>query len=130
MADYVDDDYLGVDFSQTAINYAREHTSNPRAMFVCGDALMVTVFDKLAFDTVLLLEVLEHVNLFAPFVTLAQQMARRRIVITVPRDMPGRAHVHPRWEQRDIERLFGKLSVCRLFGGPEEDRWWLAVKDA
>ena len=81
------------------------------------------------FDTVLLLEVLEHVADPGSLADLALRSAAKRIIATAPRDMPGRAHVWPTWTQADLERILGTLSKCFLFGGEEDDMWWLAIKD-
>jgi len=120
--------YVGVDISSVAIDYAKARCTNPRAEFFC---LGYEAFHNttLRFETVLLLEVLEHIALMGPVVELAKRCATGRIIVTVPRDMPGRAHVHPKWTQASLEATLGKLSICHLFGGHDNDRWWLAIKE-
>ena len=77
------------------------------------------------FDTVLIVEVLEHLDDFEPVVQIAKACARKRIVVTVPRDMPGKAHVKAQWYPADLRALFGPTMTCELFGGENGDRWWL-----
>jgi 2-polyprenyl-3-methyl-5-hydroxy-6-metoxy-1,4-benzoquinol methylase len=120
--------YVGIDISSEAIDYAKAHCINLQAEFFCLG--YQAFFDTtLRFETVLLLEVLEHVALVGPVVELAKRCATGRIIVTVPRDMPGRAHVHPKWTETILEAILGKLSTCQLFGGPDNDRWWLAIKE-
>lgn len=119
--------YMGIDFSKGAIAIARANCHNPNAVFYCIDLRKCAMTKQ--YDTVLLLEVLEHLDDPAYIADIALRTARLRIIITVPRDMPGRAHVKAAWMPPDLEKLFGPLSVCELFGGPDDDRWWLAVKD-
>jgi len=120
-------EYLGVDFSEFAIEHCRAKVRNPQARFEVADLRKWKPPSQ--FDTVLLLEVLEHVTDPAELAQLALRSARKRIIATAPRDMPGRAHVWPTWTQADIEAILGKLAQCFLFGGEEDDMWWLAVKD-
>lgn len=120
-------EYLGVDFSEFAIEHCRAKVRNPHASFEVAD--LRTWKPPHKFDTVLLLEVLEHVANPGSLAALALRSATRRIIATAPRDMPGRAHVWPTWDRADLEHILGKLSTCRLFGGEEDDMWWLAIKD-
>lgn len=123
--------YLGVDFSPEAIGIARAINTSSRASFACCaiEASYIQEFVAREYATVLLLEVLEHVDHPARIVDLALSLARDRVIVTVPRDMPGRAHVKPKWSRLDLEALLGNLSTCELFGGEGDDRWWLAVKE-
>lgn len=122
--------YFGVDFSPVAILEARRTIGNPNAHFWQADIFALDDgFWMRISDTVLLLEILEYVEQPAALANIALRCAKRRIVVTVPRDMPGRAHVTPIWTERMLRDLFGDLSVCELFGGETADRWWLAVKD-
>lgn len=120
-------EYLGLDFSEFAIEYCREKVHNPDARFEVVD--LRTWKPPSKFDTVLLLEVLEHVQDPAGLAELALRSAKKCIIATVPRDMLGHAHIWPTWTQSDLERDLGKLSKCFLFGGEEDNRWWLAVKE-
>ena len=128
IADQIDSaEYLGVDFSEFAIEQCRAKVRNPHARFEVAD---LRAWDPPGqFDTVLLLEILEHVTDPAALAQLALRCAKKRIIATAPRDMPGRAHVWPVWTQADFERILGNLSTCRLFGGEEDNRWRLAIKE-
>jgi SAM-dependent methyltransferase len=120
-------EYLGLDFSSVAIEHASAANTNPAATFQESDILTYTSMTQ--WDTVLLLEVLEHIDNPSFMCKRALSIAGQRLIVTVPRDMPGRAHVKPTWTRLDLERMLGNLSVCELFGGEESDRWWLAVKE-
>lgn len=119
--------YLGVDFSRYAIEYSRSIIHNPNARFLVRDLRRVGAADFRAHDTVLLLEILEHVADPVHLVNMALTLAKRRIIATVPRDMPGTAHVWPVWQPWMVRGLFGEVSRCELFG--ECDKWWLVVKE-
>lgn len=122
--------YFGVDFLPVAILEAKQTIVNPNAYFWKTDLFTLDDgFWMRISDTVLLLEILEHVEQPAALADIALRCAKRRIVMTVPRDMPGRAHVTPVWTERMLRDLFGDLAICKLFGGEDADRWWLAVKD-
>ena len=128
IADQIDSaEYLGVDFSEFAINHCCRHVRNPNSRFEAADLRTWKPPEK--FDTVLLLEILEHVKDPGALAQLALRCAKKRIIATVPRDMPGRAHVWPTWTQTDLENILDKLSTCRLFGGEEDNRWRLAIKE-
>ena len=129
MAEHVQGDYTGVDFSWFATYWARENYGRPGANFYCADIGDLPAHIA-PHDTVLMLELLEHLPDYAPAVATALRYARRRIVATVPRDMPGKAHYHPRWDvARLADALGGELLTCELFGGDDGRRWWLAVRD-
>lgn len=117
-----DREYLGIDFSPVAIQYARESTRNPNARFQLVDFRDGLLCRQ--FDTVLLLEVLEHVDDPAAIVELAQRYARKRVIATVPIDIPDSAHIKPQWNKADLVALLGELAVCKEFC----KYWWLAVK--
>lgn len=128
IANRTKEEYVGFDFSTEAIDRANEMCENLRAQFKLG-YIEHLPHDLGRFDTVLLLEVLEHVA-DPPFIfKVAMQHARKRVIVTVPRNMPGRAHVWPIWTRANLEQVMGELSVCKLFGGPDNDRWWIAVRD-
>jgi len=128
IADLIDGrDYVGVDFSDYAVRYCKRTVTNPNARFEQAD--LRTWHPSRQFDTVLLLEVLEHVDKPTEVAELALRHAKIRVIVSVPREMPGDAHVWPEWTRADLEQMLGELASCELFGGDEGDRWWLAVKD-
>lgn len=115
-------DYLGVDFSTVAIDIAKERF--PSYVFNVGDIRNLAINED--FDTVTLIEILEHLDNPIVAINVAQSRAERRIIVTVPVDMPDTAHVKPTWEKEDIEALLGELSFCEKV---LDDMYWLAVKD-
>lgn len=118
LADFVKGPYLGVDFSPVAIWGARE--MSPSVEFVVGDLRHFT--PTVAFDTVVLLEVLEHLDNPAQAVELARQWATQRIVVSVPRHMPGGGHIWPTWTEEDVARLLGPGAKVRRYR-----RWEIGV---
>lgn len=126
-AEYIDNrEYLGIDFSPFAIEYAKDHCPNPNAAFMLGDITELDVDSSGLgmFDTVIAVEVLEHVKDPERVARLMLSLARKRIIISVPQNMPGQGHVWGTWEREDIEGLFGPLILCEKFG-----YWWIAVKE-
>jgi len=121
--------YLGVDFSRYAIKYSKKIVQNPRARFLVRDLRAVRQSDFRAYDTVLVLEILEHVADPRQLAVAAKRWAKKRIIATVPRDMPGTAHVWPTWGRWMAKCLFGKLDHFEPFGGKDGDSWYLIIKD-
>lgn len=105
VAEFVDGPYLGIDFSPIAIQMAREINKNPLARFLQED--FRSFESPVHFDTVVLLETLEHLDDPVQIIEFAHKVALQRIVISVPRDMPGRGHVWPTWTNKDVLQLLG-----------------------
>lgn len=114
--------YHGFDFSEFAIRHARATSHNPRATFEVADFFG---WSGERYDTVLLLEVLEHVQNYKRLAQLAKDKAARRIIVTVPKDMPYKSHVKDKWSFDDLSALFGELSIKAIIDG----KWLLAVYD-
>lgn len=118
--------YLGLDFSPYAVGIARTKWGETAwRRFAVAD-----VFDLPAglvqHDTVVLCEVLEHVQDRERLAEVALLLTRRRVVATVPVDMPEPSHVWPAWTPDDLKALFGPLSLCeKIVDGAH----WLAVKE-
>lgn len=116
--------YLGVDFSPFVIGKARQLNGGNRAEFLAGDILDLPELDL--FDTVAMLEVLEHLDDPAQMVDLARPLARKRIVVSVPkRSYSGsdpKCHVWPTWSEEDVKRVLGAGAVCYPFR-----RWRIGV---
>lgn len=126
LADVVRDrEYLGVDFSEIAVRYARKHTRNSRARFLQADIRELTASELGRWDTVVMLEVLEHLQDPSLVVSLAKVCARRRIVVTVPTDMEKEpAHVKGKWTCTELSALFGSLNACEKF---KPDKSWVVL---
>lgn len=121
MSAYTSIPYTGIDFSTVAITYARQ---NYQATFVCG-SFDYPFTEK--FDTVLLMEVLEHLELpdREKLLTTALNLAQQRIVITVPINIPMDGHIKPCWTTEELYRL---LPASRIDINSFE-RWWIGVYD-
>lgn len=135
IADMIDDlPYVGVDFSPVAIRKSKGIVKNPYALFMEGEfGEVIAAWPPWAFleqfGTVLLLEVLEHLEDPTSLLEFAHQRCAYRMIVMVPRDMRAPGHVKRSWEPEEIEELVGPLSTCYLCGGPNNDWWWLAVHD-
>lgn len=121
--------YLGIDFSSEAIASSRRVSENSRAAFICDSLANTSNYVKRPYDTVLMIEVLEHLAEPEAAVELAMSLAAQRFVATLPVDMRAPAHVQPTWTAADVERLIEAPSLLYQFGGPENDYWWLVVKE-
>jgi len=122
-ADMTGAEYHGIDFSPVAIAWAQENIRNPLATFEEGDFFDLDTSRQ--YDTVVLTEVLEHVEDIGRLADIAKRIARQRIIITVPADMEYIAHVKAKWSFDDIAELFGKPIVRGVIG----HKWLLAVCD-
>lgn len=98
--------YTGIDFSPVAISYAIQNCQNPNARFICLSFDEMVKLGRPA-DTVVLSEVLEHLENPGLIAGYAIQNAQARIVASVPVHMPLEQHVKADWSKADIEKLFG-----------------------
>lgn len=124
LAEVVSGPYLGVDFSPFAIRKAKKHNKKPEVEVRFLEADIRNLPDVGEFDTVTMLEVLEHLDDPAQAVQAAKGLAQQRIIVSVPRHQPGAGHVWPTWSQTDLENLLGSGTVCWQYRG-----WWLAMWD-
>lgn len=120
LAEVVPGPYLGVDFSPFVIRKAKKQNRKPEVQFLEADIRDLP--DVGEFDTVTMLEVLEHLDDPAQAVRTAKELARRKIVVSVPRHQPGKGHVWPTWSRADLESLLGSGTVCWRYRG-----WRLAM---
>jgi SAM-dependent methyltransferase len=109
--------YLGVDFSPFVIGEAKRLNRGRGARFLVGDILDLPELDP--FDTVVMMEVLEHLDNPAQVVELVRPLARKRIVVSVPvRSYSGsdsEAHVWPTWSEGDVKQILGTGATCQTF---------------
>lgn len=117
-------DYVGIDFSEKAVAIAEKRNINSCASFFDGDIRDGCFLDNWNCDTVVLQEVLEHLECPDQIVKNAMDHACKRIIATVPINMPDPAHVKPQWSREDITALFGECEAQQIF-----DTYWLIVKD-
>lgn len=74
-----------MDLSEAAICYARCHTNGSGARYITGD-LYALPFEDDTFDTVLCSEVLEHLDHPGRAFRELRRVARRAVVVSVPRE--------------------------------------------
>lgn len=116
-------EYTGVDFSKVAIGVAKKKITSKKAKLVLADiADYVKTVDDNAFDTVVLSEVLEHLEQPENVVREAKRIAKCKVIITVPMNSPNPAHVKHIWSVEDLRRLIGPLAVVEDIRG-----FWLVV---
>jgi SAM-dependent methyltransferase len=82
------EDYVGVDFSQTAIAMAQRQV--PKGRFVVADARTTPLYDVLDYDVLICTEVLEHIE--DDLVVVARFKPGVRCICTVP-SFPYKSHV-------------------------------------
>jgi len=98
--------YVGVDVSEIAI--ARARKDRPGRLWLCGDIAVIGPAMRGAFDTVFAGQLLEHYARPAELMDLLAAIARRRVIVTVPRGMPSEA------AQRDDRHATGWRSDDEL----------------
>ncbi len=107
LSNHIDNNqYVGIDFSPFAILWAQKNSANPNAQFVLSDLADQLMVDR-SFDTVVLSEILEHVDDPALLANYAKKVAKHRIIIALPINMPMEGHIKSAWTRSDIEALFG-----------------------
>jgi SAM-dependent methyltransferase len=116
--------YLGVDFSSVALEKARKLHRRAGAGFLLVDLRHFHLSPLATFDTVVLQEVLEHLDDPSLAVGIAYSKANRRIIATVPQNIPDPAHVKSYWTEEDIHHLLGNGAQVEPCGW-----YWLAIKD-
>jgi len=119
LSEFVRGPYLGVDFSPFVIKTAKG--LHPEAEFLVGDIRDFQSPDM--FDTVVMLEVLEHLDDPHGAVESARKLARKRIVISVPRGKSRSGdHVWKDIDREDVLELLGEGATCQQYR-----RKWLGV---
>lgn len=120
--------YTGIDCSRVAIDWNKMMSRSLRTTgFMIGDLVVVNGLGL--YDTVLLLDVLEHIPDYRLVYQKALDSARKRLIVTVPKNMPGKKHFYPTWDVDRLTDLMGIDVKSELFGGDDDMRWWMAIKD-
>ncbi len=100
--------YCGVDISPKAIEEGKKLF--PAAEFVVADANKEKLkFADNSFQTVVLGEVVEHLEDYQNLFKEAKRISSEYILITVPVYLPQPDHVWPQWSLEDCEREFKQL---------------------
>ena len=113
--------YVGMDISPKAIELARER--HPGHIFVCGSIFDAVQFFTRAFDTVLADQLLEHFEHPLKVAEKLRRIARRRLVLSVPRGLPdegkrvGDGHLSGWEDEKAFEAEFCELGKMRFFTG-------------
>lgn len=126
--------YLGVDFSHIQIELAKKRNENPNASFALQNLTRDWHCEK--FDTVVLGEIVEHMEDPWPLVQFAINHARRRVISTIAMDIPSSGgHCWYMIERDDVLELFGgeglpdwALIVHKFLGARGFWRW-LVIRD-
>lgn len=120
-AKYVKGAYLGVDFSPYSVEKAKAMNWSPTANFMVNDLYALPGIGQ--FDTVVMLEVLEHLVDRPTAVRVAKGLTKKRLVVSVPR---GRSrsedHIWNDITKEDVLKLLGPSSTCYQYR-----RKWIGV---
>jgi|GEM_PF-3187508 len=102
------EEYWGVDWAWSALRIAKE--DYPHGTYHCLnlETDKIPYPDKF-FDTVILSEILEHLEDYTHCLEETKRLAKTRVVANVPVDMPIPIHYHPTWSEEDCYRVFGYL---------------------
>jgi len=102
--------YTGVDISEVGIEYAR--FLFPGARFYVADISTDRLpFEDSSFDTVVASEVIEHLPNYQNVLKEMMRISRRRMVISMPVNMPNDDHYWPIWTKEDILREFSHMGT-------------------
>lgn len=107
--------YYGVDWSEVALEMAKKN--NPHGEFTLLDVATQRVpYPDNFVHTVLMTEIIEHIEDYSHLLSEAKRLARQRIVITVPIDIDIPTHYHPKWDLPKCLREFGGLGeISKLY---------------
>jgi SAM-dependent methyltransferase len=97
-------DYVGLDFSSTAIAMARENA--PSYSFIVGDARTSDVYSRIEHDVLVCTEVLEHIE--EDLVVVSNMPAGKRCFCTVP-NFPYESHVRHFTNSSEVADRYGKF---------------------
>jgi len=68
---------IGVDKSEEAIKYAKEHYKAENLIFVVGDCTHLPIFDAESFDVIVSFEVIEHVRNYIAFLSEMHRLLKK-----------------------------------------------------
>jgi ubiquinone/menaquinone biosynthesis C-methylase UbiE len=83
------------------------YTAQKPAQYICADGFSLPLVDK-TFDTVVLAEILEHIDDPLKLLLEAVRVCRKRVVITVPTDLNDPTHL-TQFDQTSMSEMIGKV---------------------
>jgi SAM-dependent methyltransferase len=98
--------YVGIDFSRTAIQMARNRV--PAYQFLVDNALTTTLYASESYEVILCTEVLEHIE--QDLAVVEKFPASKFVMITVP-NFPFRSHVRHFADEREVLSRYGAFFV-------------------
>ncbi len=125
--------YFGVDFSYLQIQRGVRDCQNPNATFALQD--LTVSWDCEMYDTVVMGEIVEHLDDPQPLVQFAIDHARRRVIATVPENMVEPGHAWGKITMDDLTELFGAEGlpdwalIVHRFRGARGWWRWLVIRD-
>jgi ubiquinone/menaquinone biosynthesis C-methylase UbiE len=83
------------------------YTAQKPAQYICADGFSLPLTDK-AFETVILAEILDHIDNPLKLLLEAVRVSRKRIVITVPTDLNDPTHLS-QFDQSSLTKMIGQV---------------------
>jgi len=116
--------YTGVDISEEGIAQAKGLF--PGAHFSALDVTKQSLpFPDRSFDTVVLSEIIEHLEDSTKVLAEAKRVCREYLVITLPISMGGVGHVWPTWAYADVVAKCAGLGTILELRECREHNFWL-----
>lgn len=116
LADFYSADYLGVDVSEVAINYAKE-LRRKDAKFLASDIFDLKNLTGEKFDTIVMAEFLEHIEKDEVLFDMLKNLAKpdARLIVSVPNGdrVPDKNHLR-NFTVPQLRRQFSKLGAVKF----------------
>ncbi len=131
LADYYKKDYLGIDISKVAIDFAKEKRRET-ANFFCSDLSDFILSSKKKYDTVVFAEILEHISddsfIFDNIEKITH--SNSRIIVSVPNGnkIPDESHLR-QFTIPELRKKFKKLGRVKFYNWPGAKRRILMTCD-
>lgn len=125
--------YIGLDFSEFAIDYNSTNFESPWASFILDDVTGRGFHPRMVqpetpkFDTIIFGEILEHVQRPALLINKFLFFKPDRLIVTLPINIPDPSHYQSQWSEENVTYLlqpFGKITLKTL-----DLHWWIAIVD-
>jgi len=113
---------IGIDISQTTINYAKEKYSHPKVKFVIGDACKINLTDN-CMDIVVSFETLEHLQNYQTFLSEIHRILKPKgiCLISTPNNLLSdetcnEFHLHQFSQAQFLKDLSKHFKLLDLYG--------------